>query len=160
MLISEPIGGILHNGEYSWIALGSTIEIFSTKTGNKIGNFTFQNQLLQTSNCLITCVTEIVIPDLNTLILGIGIQYLQNGNGVFSIFSVKGSKILHSIEINEKVLSCCYYQTNQILKNYLQMFDGCLIIGTENGKVFIIDLGLAQCKEGEFCFGFFIFDLI
>lgn len=39
----EYIGGVIRNGQFSWIAAGSHIEIYNTKTGSKIARYTFDN---------------------------------------------------------------------------------------------------------------------
>lgn len=40
----ECIGGVIRNGQFSWTAIGATIEIFSMKSGSKVANYTFDNQ--------------------------------------------------------------------------------------------------------------------
>lgn len=39
----ESIGGVIRNGQLSWIAYGRHIEVFSTKNGNKVASYTFDD---------------------------------------------------------------------------------------------------------------------
>lgn len=99
------------------------------------------------TNSLITCVTEIEITDINTCILAIGLQSDKQG-GVVCLFAVQGSRILRTIEIVDRITSCCFINALACVKSDLILFDGCLAVGTDVGKLVLIDLALQNCKEG------------
>lgn len=58
---------------------------------------------------------------------------------------MNGSRIIHAIEIEEKVTSCCFIESQVCIDSALNSFDGCIIVGTETGKVLIIDLFVESC---------------
>ena len=138
---------MIRNGEFGWIASGPHLEIFSIKTGNKIGRYSFENSQ-RVFNALITCVTEIKAPGISSCLLLIGVQCAPVG-GLIYIFSVHGSRIIHRIEVIDKVTSCCFIKTSSCHESVLSTFDGCVAVGTDLGKVFLLDLKLTKCKEGE-----------
>lgn len=41
----DYIGGVIQNGQLSWIARGAQIEIHSMQTGTKVSSYTFDNHL-------------------------------------------------------------------------------------------------------------------
>lgn len=88
------------------------------------------------------------IPGSNACILAIGLQSAKH-SGKLCLFAVQGSRKLRTIEIVDKVTSCCFIRASAVQKNDLLQFDGCLAIGTDIGQIILIDLDLNQCKEGK-----------
>lgn len=97
---------------------------------------------------MVTCVTEVTVPGVNSSILVIGVQCFPVG-GLIYIFSVLGSRIIHRIEVIDKVTSCCFINKEACLGGKLQHFDGCVAVGTDSGKVILLDLNLERCKESK-----------
>lgn len=63
------------------------------------------------------------------------------------IFSVVGSRIIHRIEVIDKVASCCFISPTACRDGHLQRFDGCVAVGTDTGRVILLDLNLQMCKD-------------
>lgn len=100
------------------------------------------------SSTLITCVTEIEIPELNTCTLAIGAQCSPVG-GLLILFAVQGSRVLRCIDVIDRITSCTFIPSKVCRDNVLTLFDGCAAIGTDLGKVIFVDLGLTTCKESK-----------
>lgn len=97
---------------------------------------------------VISCVSEIQIPDINGSVLAIGVQYETVVGGMISIFSVQGARVLRSIEIGEKITSMCHISYDVMYISGLKYLDG-LVYGTEMGQVFLLDLCYKKCTEGK-----------
>lgn len=104
--------------------------------------------LYRISNTLITCVSEVNVVGINTTILMIGVQCTPIGGSLY-LFAVQGSRILHRIDVIDRITSCCFVNTATCQRSSLTKFDGCVAIGTDQGKVLLIDLNLRKCKEGK-----------
>lgn len=146
-IADECIGGVVHDGQFGWIAVGAHLEVYSLKTGNKVASYSFDNSQ-RLSNTVITCVTDVQAAGINSCILIVGVQCSPIG-GLLYIFSVQGSRIIHRIDVIDTVTSCCYISTTACKLSTLQMFDGCVAIGTGEGKVLLMDLNLTKCKESK-----------
>lgn len=97
---------------------------------------------------VISCVTEVQIPDIAGSVLAIGVQYETVVGSMISLFSVQGARVLRSIEIAEKVTSMCHISYDVMYVSGLKYIDG-LIYGTEMGQVFVLDLCFKKCTEGN-----------
>lgn len=95
---------------------------------------------------VITCVTEVQITGIKTCLLAIGVQCAPVG-GMLYIFSVAGSRIIRRIEVIDKVTSCSFISPMACRVGYLQQFDGCVAVGTDLGKVILLDLKATVCQE-------------
>lgn len=100
---------------------------------------------------VISCVSEIQIPDINGSVLAVGIQYESADGGMISIFSVQGARVLRSIEIREKITSLCHIPHDVLFLSKIKYFDG-IVYGTEMGEIFILDLCYKKCLEGKFIY--------
>lgn len=138
----------MHDGQLGWIAIGAHLEVYSLKIGSKVANYSFGNAQRLT-NAVITCVTEIQAEGVNSCILVVGVQCSPIG-GILYVFSVQGSRVIHRIDVIDKVTSCCYVSTIACRRSALKMFDGCAAIGTDDGKVLLVDLNLTRCKDSKF----------
>lgn len=99
------------------------------------------------------------MPGINTCVLVIGVQCAPIG-GLVYIFSVVGSRIIHRIEVIDKVTSCCFVNLTACREGHLRRFDGCVAVGTDTGKVILLDLNLQMCKECKLaCLAFFLVDI-
>jgi len=104
-----------------------------------------------TQGCVISCVEEIEHFS-GVCLLAVAIEFTSGnaGAGMISVFCVQGSKILRSMDFCEKITSCSYIKTNACdKKNILKNFNGTIAIGTEQGKLFIIDLMLPKNVRGK-----------
>lgn len=95
------LGGILSGTRYVWHAKGPCLEVRDTKTGNKVGAWTF-GYILKDSNTKIVCVEEIQRPNGMLSLLAIAIECTISG-GLICIFDVFCSKVIRAIQIKEKV---------------------------------------------------------
>lgn len=84
----------------------------------------------------------------------IGVQCTPIGGSLY-LFSVQGSRLLHRIDVIDRITSCCFVSTATCQRSCLTKFDGCVAIGTDQGKVFLMDLNLRKCKEGKIFSYFF-----
>lgn len=95
----------------------------------------------------ITCVDEVHIAEVNTCVLAVGVQG-DRPSGVVCLFAVQGTKILRVIEVPHRITSCCFVGgAAMCARSDLQLFDGCLAVGTEVGKVLLFGLQLNRCRE-------------
>ena len=81
-------------------------------------------------------------------ILAITIEFSAGAGGMVSIFIVQGAKIIGSLDFCDKITSCHEIPANACEKSVLKQFNGCLAIGTEEGKVFLLDLQLPDNAQG------------
>lgn len=63
------------------------------------------------------------------------------------LFAVNGSRIVHAIEVEERLTSCSFIDSQICVDSALNAFDGCIIVGTESGKVLVIDLFVDSCAR-------------
>jgi hypothetical protein len=83
-------------------------------------------------------------------LLAISIEFTNNnvGAGMLSIFCVQGSKILGSMDMCERISSCKYIDREACRRSVMNGFRGALAIGTENGKLFLVDLMIPKVLRG------------
>lgn len=145
-IAQDTIGGVLRNGELGWIAIGSQIFVFFLESGRILASYNFKGEFC--SQCdTITCVSEVELPDPTEYILAIGLKCAKN-RGKVCLFDVQGPQRLRIIEILNEVTSCCFIRSSP--NDEVLQFDGCLAIGTDIGRIILIDLALAQCEEGKY----------
>lgn len=101
-------------------------------------------------NSIVTCVAEVTVNDISSCLLIIAVQRLAVG-GLLYLFSVQGSRIVHRIDVVDKITSCCFISEAACKRGNLKAFKGCAAIGTDAGQVFLIDLNLNRCKESKRC---------
>lgn len=95
----------------------------------------------------ITCIDEVDIPEVSSCVLAVGLQSDRQG-GIVCLFAVQGTRILRVIDVPHKITSCCFVGGNSVCaRSDLELFDGCLAVGTDVGKVVLFDLGMKQCRE-------------
>lgn len=147
-IADDCIGGVVRDGQFGWVAVRAHLEIYSLKTGTKVANYSFDNAH-RPSNAVITCVTEAQTDSINSCILIVGV-HCSPSSGSLYVFSVQGSRVIHRIDVIDRVTSCCYISDMACRQSALKIFDGCAAIGTDDGKVLLMDLNLTSCKESEF----------
>ncbi len=102
------------------------------------------NVTFRYSNTFIAFVTEVSIDQLNTKLLAIGVHCSPTTSCIY-LFAVNDSRIIHAIEVDEKLTSCSFIEPQICVDSALYSFNGCIIVGTENGKILIIDLFVESC---------------
>lgn len=146
-LADDFIGGVLRDGKFAWIAAGAHLEVFSIKAGNKVSTYSFDTSQRLT-NTVITCVTEVQIEGINSCVLLVGVQCSPLG-GLLYIFSVQGSRVIHRIDVVDRITSCCFIPSAACKFSSLKRFDGCAAVGTEEGKILLLDLNLKKCRDSK-----------
>jgi hypothetical protein len=77
-------------------------------------------------------------------LLAVGFTENLNGTGMLSIFCVQGSRILESMDLPEVITCCKYIEKRACSKSVLKCFNGAIAVGTDQGKIFLIDLMLPK----------------
>ena len=65
------------------------------------------------------------------------------------IFAVQGSKVLGSLDFCDKITSCHEVSSDACSRSVMKQFRGCLAIGTDQGKIYLIDLKLPRTIQGK-----------
>lgn len=133
---------MIRGGQLAWIAVGSNVEVLSTRTGHRVAGQSFDEK------SIVTCVAEVATNDISSCLLIIAVQRVPIG-GLLYLFSVQGSRIVHRIDVVDKITSCCFINDAACKRGCLSAFNGCAAVGTDAGEVFLIDLNLNRCKESE-----------
>lgn len=144
---NECLGGVIRGGQLGWIAFGAYFEVFSLKTGQKVAGHSFADAE-RNVNAAITCVAEVQASDINTCLLVVGVHQMPVG-GLLYLFSVQGSRIIHRIDVIDKITSCCFINENVCKRGNLKHFQGCVAVGTDRGDIFLFDLHLSRCKDSK-----------
>ncbi|CAF4865367.1 unnamed protein product [Pieris macdunnoughi] len=136
-----PLGGILRDTKYGWLALGSKFCVVDLRNGWKVAERTFGNG---SSHITVTSVIELPHP------LTRGSQQLvisleTDDRGLICILHINGSQILRCIETDVIIteLALCDDVTN----GPLTCFDGLLMAGTQKGEVLVIDLNRSSLMQ-------------
>lgn len=82
-------------------------------------------------------------------ILAITIEFYAGAGGMVCIFIVQGSKILGSLDFCNKITSCHEISSVACNRSVMKQFSGCLAIGTDQGKIYLIDLQLPSTVQGN-----------
>ncbi|XP_055317176.1 protein ELYS homolog [Sitodiplosis mosellana] len=136
----EFLGGVIRGGQLAWIAVGSNVEVLSTRTGHRVAGHSFDEK------SIVTCVAEVTANDISSCLLIIAVQRVPIG-GLLYLFSVQGSRIVHCIGVVDKITSCCFISDAACKRGCLKTFNGCAAVGTDAGEVFLVDLNLNRCRE-------------
>ncbi|CAH4028848.1 unnamed protein product [Pieris brassicae] len=136
-----PLGGILRDTKYGWLALGPKFCVVDLRNGWKVAERTFGNG---SSHITVTSVIELPHP------LTRGSQQLvisleTDDRGLICILHINGSQILRCIETDVIIteLALCDDVTN----GPLTCFDGLLMAGTQKGEVLVIDLNRSSLMQ-------------
>lgn len=129
------------------MANGAHIEVFSSKTGNKLAAHSFETGQRQ-STTVITCVAEITTSEIYSSLLAIAVHNPLNG-GILYIFSVQGARVIHQIDVVDTITSCSFINSSACQQGKLKRFDGCLAIGTNEGKVLLMNLNLSKYQTSK-----------
>lgn len=143
----DYLGGVICRGQLAWIAVGSNIQIFSLKNGECVAGYSF-NDSQRTSHTAITYVCEMTITTVNSCLLLISVQRPPIGGRLY-IFSVAGSRVIHRIDFADTITSCCFIDEAVCKRGCLAAFNGCAVVGSDAGDIYIVDCKLDECKRSE-----------
>ncbi|XP_055381078.1 uncharacterized protein LOC129611791 [Condylostylus longicornis] len=138
-------GEIIHDGKLSWLATGAHLEIFSLKDGQRISSYHFDCHS-KFEKAIITSITEIECANDNCCFLAVGLQISDSVRSIIAIYSVQGSKILRCIEISDRITCCVHISEDITKRNFLQLMEGCLAVGTDIGKLILLDINFKKCE--------------
>ncbi|XP_052741865.1 protein ELYS [Bicyclus anynana] len=134
-----PLGGILRDTKYGWLALGPKFCVVDLRSGLKVAARTFGYGLSNSIN--VTSVVELPTPltdNSQQLIISLD---LNGSEGLICVFHVNGSQLLRSIKTDVVVteLAVC----DEAPSGPLMCFDGLVMAGTCRGEIFVFDLNRA-----------------
>ncbi|XP_061378397.1 protein ELYS isoform X2 [Danaus plexippus] len=135
-----PLGGILQDTKYGWLALGPKFCVVDLRSGLKIAARTFGNGV--SNKITVTSVVELPTPLTdNSQQLIISLEY-DDATGLICIFHINGSQLLRCIQTDGVIteLTVC----DAIPNGPLMCFDGLIMAGTHRGEIFIFDLNKAS----------------
>ncbi|KAF5298453.1 hypothetical protein FQR65_LT01232 [Abscondita terminalis] len=136
-------GGVLFDTKYVWNANGSLLNLYNSKSGAKVAIWNFGSVINSTST-IISCVTELPRGFGKLPFLIIGLQTDQGGQ--ICIFNIMGSRVLHCIEINERVSNISVIDVHKEA-SFLQRFDGVIAVGTSGGNIYLVNIDRLRCEE-------------
>lgn len=106
--VFETRGGVLPGIDYAWLSNGPYLEVINTKTGFKVGGWTF-GYVLRDTNTKVVCVDVIQRPNQKSFpLLAIAVD-CDLGGGMICIFDFIISKIIRAIQIEDNV-GCLIYK--------------------------------------------------
>lgn len=113
--------------------------------------FWFLFLVFRVRGCVITCVEEIEYMP-GVCILAVITEFTSSGAsaGMLSVFCVQGSKILGSMDFCDRITCCRYIDQAACQNSVLKMFQGTIAVGTDQGKLFLIDLMIPSNAHGKF----------
>lgn len=105
---------------------------------------TFFLKIFRTNDSYIAAVTEVHVAGIKSCLLAVGLQLSPDG-GKVCLISVQGSCVIGAVDLVEKVTACTFIP--ETYRSVLRVFDGCLAIGTDQGKIILLDMCLKKCKR-------------
>ncbi|CAH0729544.1 unnamed protein product, partial [Brenthis ino] len=134
-----PLGGILRDTKYGWLALGPKFCVVDLRSGLKIAARTFGGGI--SSRITVTSVVELPTPlTENSQQLIISLE-CDDTTSLIYVFHINGSQLLRCIQTNVVVteLAVC----DALPNGPLMCFDGLVMAGTRRGEVLVFDLNRA-----------------
>lgn len=98
----------------------------------------------------VSCVEEIDAASIKTCILAVGLQLSPTEGSKVCLVSVQCSSILGAIDVFDKITTCHFIpkqHRDHASRSLLRYFDGCLAVGTDQGKVVLLDLSVKRYKH-------------
>ncbi|XP_050351938.1 protein ELYS isoform X2 [Nymphalis io] len=139
-LDKTPLGGILRDTKYAWLALGPKFCVVDLRSGLKIAARTFGNGI--SSRISVTSVVEIPTPLTdNSRQLIISLE-CDDTTSLVCVFHVNGSQLLRCIQTDVVIteLAVC----DGLPNGPLMCFNGLVMAGTRKGEIIIFDLNRAS----------------
>nr|XP_026486914.1 serine/arginine repetitive matrix protein 2-like isoform X1 [Vanessa tameamea] len=139
-LEKTPLGGILRDTKYAWLALGPKFCVVDLRSGLKIAARTFGNGI--SSRISVTSVVEIPTPLTdNSQQLIISLE-CDDTTSLICVFHINGSQLLRCIQTDVVIteLAVC----DRLPNGPLMCFNGLVMAGTRKGEIIIFDLNRAS----------------
>ncbi|CAH2091399.1 unnamed protein product [Euphydryas editha] len=139
-LDKTPLGGILRDTKYAWLALGPKFCVVDLRSGLKIAARTFGNGI--SSRIHVTSVVELPTPLTdNSQQLIISLE-CDETTSLICVFHINGSQLLRCIQTDIVIteLAVC----DGLPSGPLMCFDGLVMAGTRKGEIIIFDLNRAS----------------
>ncbi|XP_058061949.1 protein ELYS [Anopheles bellator] len=132
----EDNSGILERNGLAWYARGAVLEVFNINPGFKVISHNFVGYGSKPKTCTIECVEEVFFsrPTVLAVVLRLGLDQCQ-----IVFLSLHRCRELGRIDIQESV------KTVRLIDNRLEdvgalgHFSCCLALGTEDGKLLLVD---------------------
>ncbi|XP_039755273.1 protein ELYS isoform X3 [Pararge aegeria] len=131
-----PLGGILRDTKYGWLALGPKFCVVDLRSGLKVAARTFGYGMSNSIN--VTSVVELPTPltdNSQQLIISLDVDGTE---GLICVFHINGSQLLRSIKTDVVIteLAVC----DEVPSGPLMCFDGLVMAGTCRGEIYVFDL--------------------
>ncbi|CAG4939102.1 unnamed protein product [Parnassius apollo] len=139
-----PLGGILRDTNYGWLALGPKFCVVDLRSGLKVAARTFGSGV--SNNCItVTSVVELPTPltdNSRQLIISLD---NDNVSGMICVLHVNGSQILRCIQTEVVIteLAVC----DGTPDGPFTAFDNIVVAGTKRGEILIFDLNRASLMQ-------------
>ena len=96
--------------------------------------------------CTVQCVEE--VDAFGGKLLAVGLRLgIEQSQIVF--LTVRGGRELGRIDVQEDVKLLRYIDPNSCSNGLLSKYQGCIAVGTEDGKVILVDTCLKRVKTGK-----------
>ena len=84
-------------------------------------------------------------------LLAVSIEFKNSAAraGMVCLFCVQGCKLLGSMDLCERITCCRYLCIDACRRSVLRQFHGTLAIGTDQGKLFLVDLMIPKDSKGK-----------
>uniref|UniRef100_A0A182JNN7 ELYS-like domain-containing protein n=1 Tax=Anopheles christyi TaxID=43041 RepID=A0A182JNN7_9DIPT len=142
---TEEKCGILERSSIAWYARGSVLEVFNTNSNFKVISHNFHPFTSKSKPCTVECVEEVDAPGCKLLAVGLRLG-IEQSQIVF--LSVRGGREVGRIDVQEDVKLLRYVDPNSCSNGLLSKYQGCIAVGTEDGKVILVDTCFKQIKTG------------
>ena len=145
------VGRISLDGRLSWQARGNRLEVISNETSSRVAAWRFCAELSGSVDVCVRAACEFQME--RDSILAVAVEIGQASSQI-CLFDPTVSRVI-------KAISCAHVVTclepvstfekgvnvSKVLNDALQCFTGVLAVGTESGRVFLIDLRLDDEQE-------------
>ncbi|XP_052863451.1 protein ELYS [Anopheles cruzii] len=132
----EDNSGILERNGLAWYARGAVLEVFNINPGFKVISHNFVGYGSKPKTCTIECVEEVFFsrPTVLAVALRLGLDQCQ-----IVFLSLHRCRELGRIDIQESVKTVRWIDNRLEDVGALGHFSCCLALGTEDGKVLLVD---------------------
>lgn len=106
--------------------------------------------VVSTEGCMINHVEEVTYLQ-KVCILAVSIEFTNSPAraSMVCIFCIQGCKLLGSMDMSERITCCKYITADACRRSVLRQFHGTLAIGTDQGKLFLVDLMIPNDTKGK-----------
>ncbi|XP_030378538.1 protein ELYS homolog [Scaptodrosophila lebanonensis] len=158
------IGGIIYDEKWGWItrqySSDATLLICWLDTGDWVARHTFTNERGDSERCNIRCVEEISSKHEKLKLLGVCVETWDLPDARpsdsrrvkmhIAIYSPTYKQVLRFVQVDGlhvSTLTCIDYEVCR--HTCLELFDGCLAIGTDEGTVLLMDMNFQHILDSR-----------